>query len=62
MIGSFADVRAAIIEEIARLGLRHIDGLTLVPHSPAFMADLTLHPNDLGFSLYAQNLIAELQK
>lgn len=28
----------------------------------AFMADEVLHPNDLGFSLYAENLIAQMVK
>ena len=59
-IGSFDDVRALVIEEIEKLGLIHVDGYSLVPHKAEFMADETLHPNDLGFSLYAENLIAKI--
>jgi len=56
-MGSFADCRATLIDEIEHRGLTHIDGLTLVPPMPTLFADGYLHPNDLGFSLYAQNLI-----
>lgn len=31
-------------------------GWNLVPHRAAFYSDFFLHPNDLGFALYAQNL------
>ncbi|MBQ9760052.1 MAG: SGNH/GDSL hydrolase family protein [Clostridia bacterium] len=61
-IGSFEDVRRMLIEEIEKHGLIHIDGLSLVPHAAEFMADQRLHPNDLGFSLYAENLIAQMIK
>lgn len=56
-MGSFADCRKVLIDEILRHKLVHIDGLTLVPPMPTLFADEFLHPNDLGFSLYAQNLI-----
>lgn len=62
VIGTFDEVRALVIEEIGKRGLIHIDGFSLVPHAAEFMADLTLHPNDLGFSLYAENLIAQMIK
>lgn len=61
-IGTFREVRERIIEKIERFGLIHIDGLTLVPPMSAFMKDETLHPDDLGFSLYAENLIAQMVK
>ena len=61
-MGSFADCRRVIIEEIERVGWIHIDGLTLVPPMPAFFKDEYLHPHDNGFSLYAENLIPALEK
>ena len=33
-----------------------IGGYPLTPHLPEFFSDLYLHPNDQGFTLYAQNL------
>lgn len=33
-----------------------IAGQPLVPHLPEFYSDRRLHPNDLGFGIYAQNL------
>lgn len=59
-MGSFALCRSIVAEEAERQGLRCIDGLSLVPPLPeAFTPDL-LHPNDLGFAAYAENLIAQL--
>ncbi len=48
-------------EEESR-GFTVIDGQSLVPHSPQFYQDDCLHPNDLGFSLYTENLIQALEK
>ena len=39
-----------------------IPGYNLVPHLPEFFSDLRLHPNDIGFCLYTQNLLGELQR
>lgn len=61
-MGSFAGCRSVIIETVAKLGLTHIDGLTLVPPQPELFADGYLHPNDNGFSLYAENLIRSMEK
>ena len=61
-MGTFFDAREVIVEEIKKSGLRHINGLSLVPPMEEFMADERLHPNDLGFSLYAENLIAQMIK
>ena len=61
-MGSFLDAREVVIRETEKLGLRHIDGLSLVPPMEEFMKDGYLHPNDLGFSLYAENLIAQMIK
>ncbi len=61
-MGSFADCRRAVAEEAERRGFVHIDGLRLVPAMPEMMGDGWLHPNDLGFSYFAENLVRELQK
>ncbi len=61
-MGSFEDCRAVITGEAERLQLTHIDGLRLVPPFPSLFADEYLHPNDEGFSIYAENLIIELEK
>ncbi|MBR3087094.1 MAG: SGNH/GDSL hydrolase family protein [Kiritimatiellae bacterium] len=37
-----------------------ISGFNLVPHLPEFFSDRCLHPNDTGFSLYAQNLLGKV--
>ena len=39
-----------------------VDGWNLIPHLHAFFHDQILHPNDQGFSLYAENLYKEIQK
>jgi len=39
-----------------------IDGWSLTPAIKEFYADAYLHPNDLGFGLYTQNLFAEIRK
>lgn len=50
------------VEQLAReRGFFAIDGLTLVPPIPAMYNDKYLHPNDLGFSLYTENLIKQLK-
>ena len=61
-LGSFEEARSIVIEEAKRLGLCHIDGLSLVPHMPEMMKDGYLHPNDLGFSLFSENLIKAMLK
>ncbi len=59
---SFMEARRQF-EEIARSKeISVIDGFTLVPHLSEFYWDKNLHPNDLGFSLYAENLAVALKK
>jgi lysophospholipase L1-like esterase len=41
---------------------RVIDGMLLTPHLPSFFSDLYLHPNDLGFEIYAQELVARMRE
>ena len=60
-MGSFRECRAVIAAEAERLGLCHIDGLTLVPPMTAFFAGDGLHPTDNGFSILAENLIEQLK-
>ena len=61
-MGSFEDCCAIIASIAKRLGLICIDGLTLVPRAPEMFCEDMLHPNELGFSLYAENLIAQMIK
>lgn len=56
LMGSFDECRETIIKAAEALGLIHVNGLSLVPHDSDFFADKTLHPNDLGFSIYAEKL------
>ncbi len=39
-----------------------ISGEWLVPHTPDFFISDVLHPNELGFALYAANLFEEIKK
>ena len=59
-MGSFEGCRDIIIEIVKKYGFTHIDGLNLVPPRPELFKDEYLHPNDLGFSFYSENLIKEL--
>ena len=61
-MGNFAECRQVCIDEAVKRGFIHVDGLTLVPPCPVFYADEVLHPNALGFGIYAENLIKEMQK
>lgn len=38
-----------------------IEGIDLVPHHPDFYVEDVLHPNALGFTQYAKNLLAEIR-
>ena len=58
---TFADTRAEIISESDKYGFTHIDGGTLMPPLPLLYTD-GLHPNDNGFSIYAENLIKAIEK
>ena len=58
-MGKFSDA-CKIMKEVARLfGVTVIDGEKMIPPFEKFMAD-DLHPNDLGFSIYARNLVKEV--
>ena len=49
-----------IKEEAEKLSLHVICGMDMIPPFEKFMDDF-LHPNDLGFSIYAHNLIKVLE-
>ena len=57
----FIETRNAIISEAEKYGFTHIDGGTLMPPMPLLYTD-GLHPNDNGFSVYAENLISAIRK
>ncbi len=60
--GTFQEVRAYIIKQIEDHGFTHIDGWMLVPHDSDYFADVKLHPNDMGMSVYAEQLIKAITK
>ncbi len=60
--GTFSEVCDTVKEQISSHGLILIDGKTLTPHLHEFFADQNLHPNALGFGIYAENLILAIQK
>ena len=55
-------MRSTIAEAAKEKGFEVVDGETLFPKDPAFYADGYLHPNDLGFSIYAERLIEYFRK
>ena len=59
--GTLDDCRKVFIQQCEEHGFIHVDGYQLVPHVPFYLNDGYLHPSDLGFSLYAENLIKILQ-
>ena len=61
--GSFLDIK----EELSKIASKYqnitiIDGFNFVPQNSEFFSDKYLHPNDEGFSYYAEMLIKELEK
>lgn len=58
-IGTFEKCRDTIKEESERLGFISVDGYELVPHLESFYADI-VHPNELGFGVYAEKLINKI--
>lgn len=57
--GTLQDYKDAIEKIAHELLFKVVDGYDLVPHDKDFYAD-TVHPNDLGFGIYARKLIFEL--
>lgn len=60
--GTLQEVREYIINQAHAHGFTHIDGWKLVPHDSDYFADVRLHPNDLGMSVYAEQLIKAILK
>ncbi len=61
-VGTFDECRKALADIAISHGFIHVDGLTLVPHSEEFFWDKFIHPNNVGFGIYAENLIKEILK
>lgn len=60
-LGKFEDISRLINEAVAGIdNLTLIEGLPLVPHEREMFGDLSLHPNDKGFTCYADSLIKKL--
>ena len=55
-------MRSSIANVAIEKGFEVVDGETLFPKNPAFYSDGYLHPNDLGFSIYAERLIGYFRK
>ena len=60
-MGTFKDCCDVVKSEILSLRFELVEGDSIVPHLDNFYAD-DLHPNDLGFCMYAKALIAEIEK
>lgn len=59
--GTFEDTCLALKKKFTEYGLTVIDGQKLTPHISDFFSDKTLHPNAMGFGIYAENLIKEIK-
>ena len=59
--GTFNEGRLRVKTVTEELGFTHIDGLKLVPSKPEYFFD-HVHPNEQGFSFYAENLYIQLKK
>lgn len=61
--GDFSEVEA-VIKEIAESteNVTFIRGFDFVPHSTDYFADLRLHPRNIGFDFYADNLIRRIKE
>lgn len=61
--GPFESVEADIRSAVSDLpNVTVISGFDFVPKSENYFADLRLHPNDTGFTYYADNLFNEISK
>ena len=61
-VGAFEDAVLALKALAKEMDFFVVDGFRLTPHISDFFADQFLHPNDLGFSIYAQNLLQALRE
>ena len=60
--GNLKSARDIVIRAAKEFDMIHIDGLELVPPIPEFYQDGYLHPGDLGFAQYTQNLLRKIVK
>ncbi len=60
--GNFFTCRKAISDIAEKYGVIALDSIDYVAHDSVFFEDQTLHPNDIGFVAYAENLLADLRK
>ena len=61
-VGDFHGASSAFAEVAKRYGAEIIDGRTMIPHHTLMFDDKYLHPNDLGFTQYANALIKKLKE
>ena len=62
LVGTFAGLRQMVAEEAAQRNMVVIDGYDMIPHRTEYLDDELVHPNDIGYALYAQNLIKALNR
>ena len=62
LVGTFAGLRQMVSEEAAKRNMVVIDGYDMIPHRTEYLDDELVHPNDIGYALYAQNLIKALNR
>ena len=55
-------VRSSVANVAKEKGFEVVDGITLFPKESDFYSDGCFHPNDLGFSIYAERLIEYFRK
>ena len=61
-MGSFSECTEYVKKEILGHGMILIEGERLTPPISEFYSDGYLHPNAVGFSIYTQSLLLEIQK
>ena len=62
-VGEFSHIGERIKEVADKLpNVVFIDTNGFVPEDPSYFSDLHLHPNDMGFAPYAENLLREIKK
>ena len=61
-MGSFEECCNIVKDEIKKHNMILVEGEYMVPHMPEFYDDGFLHPNDIGFGIYAQNLMTEISR
>ena len=60
-VGHFEEAVQIVTDAARAVGAVVIDGQKMVPHTTAIFSDAYLHPNDLGFRYYAENLYREMK-